>query len=88
MDIRRPMLDGDKVMLAWAQSRNLAVHILLNKSDKLKRGKAKTSFLKAQQELKQYTNPVSIQMFSAFKGEGLDTLRDRLDGWLYPEETG
>ena len=86
MDIRRPMQDYDKVMLSWAQSRDLAVHILLNKSDKLKRGKASESLLKARKELKQYTNPVSIQMFSAFKGDGVEVLRETLDGWLYPEE--
>ncbi|MCK5813034.1 MAG: YihA family ribosome biogenesis GTP-binding protein [Cocleimonas sp.] len=85
MDIRRPMKDYDKVMLSWAQSRNLAVHILLNKSDKLKRGKAMESLLKARKELKQYTNPVSIQMFSAFKGNGVEELRDQLDSWLYTE---
>jgi GTP-binding protein len=87
MDIRRPMRDDDKVMLDWAQSHNLAVHILLNKSDKLKRGKATESLLKAQKELRQYTNPVSIQMFSAFKGDGVDVLRNKLNDWLYPEET-
>ena len=87
MDIRRPMQDYDKVMLSWAQSRNLAVHILLNKSDKFKRGKATASLLKARKELKQYTNPVSIQMFSAFKGDGVEVLRNKLDDWLYPEET-
>jgi len=86
MDIRRPMKEGDKVMLSWAQSRNLPVHILLNKSDKLKRGKANTSLLTARKELKQYTNPVSIQMFSAFKGDGLETLKDKLNSWLYSEE--
>ena len=86
MDIRRPMQDYDKVMLSWAQSRDLAVHILLNKSDKFKRGKATASLLKARKELKQYTNPVSIQMFSASKGDGVEVLSDKLDDWLYPEE--
>jgi GTP-binding protein len=88
MDIRRPMKEGDKVMLSWAQSRNLAVHILLNKSDKLKRGKANGSLLSARKELRRYTNPVSIQIFSAFKGEGLETLKNKLDSWLYSEEEG
>lgn len=88
MDIRRPMSDYDKVMLSWAQSRHLAVHVLLNKSDKLKRGKATESLLKARKELQQYTNPVSIQMFSAFKGDGIEVLSKTLDDWLYPEEEG
>jgi GTP-binding protein len=86
MDIRHPMQDYDKVMLSWAQSRDLAVHILLNKSDKLKRGKATASLMKVRKELQQHTNPVSIQMFSAFKGDGVEILREKLDSWLYPEE--
>ncbi len=86
MDIRHPMRDYDKVMLSWAQSRDLAVHILLNKSDKLKRGKATSSLLKVRKELKQYSNPVSIQMFSAFKGDGVEELRNKLDSWLYSQE--
>lgn len=86
MDIRRPMKDYDKVMLSWAQSRNLAVHILLNKSDKLNRNKASSSLLTTRKALMHYTNPVSLQMFSAFKGEGVDILREKLDEWLYPEE--
>jgi GTP-binding protein len=62
------------------------VHILLNKSDKLKRGKATASLMKVRKELQQHTNPVSIQMFSAFKGDGVEVLRNKLDDWLYPEE--
>ncbi|HIP95500.1 MAG TPA: YihA family ribosome biogenesis GTP-binding protein, partial [Leucothrix sp.] len=82
MDIRRPMLEHDLNMLAWADSRNLAVHIVLNKSDKLKHGQAKISLLKVQQQLKKYSNTTSVQIFSALKGVGLKELWSQLDIWL------
>ena len=86
MDIRRPMLEHDLNMLAWADSRNLAVHIVLNKSDKLKHGQAKISLLKVQQQLKKYSNTTSVQIFSALKGVGLKELWSQLDIWLQPQE--
>jgi len=85
MDIRRPMLENDLNMLNWAESRNLPIHIVLNKSDKLKHGQAKTALLKTQQQLKKYKNPCSVQMFSDLKGVGLDELIHQLDIWLQPD---
>jgi len=85
MDIRRPMLEHDLNMLNWAESRNLPTHVVLNKSDKLKHGQAKTSFLKTQQQLKKYSHPCTVQMFSAFKGTGLDELMTQLNLWLSPD---
>ena len=84
MDIRRPMLEHDLSMLSWAETRNLPTHVILNKSDKLKRGQAKTALLKTQQQLKQYNHTVTVQMLSALKKTGLDELRKQLDSWLDP----
>ena len=84
MDIRRPMQEQDINMLNWAESRNLAVHVILNKSDKLKHGQAKTAFLKTKQQLSKFENETSVQIFSAFKGTGLDDLISQLDLWLEP----
>ncbi len=85
MDIRRPMLEHDLNMLNWTQSRNLPTHIVLNKSDKLKHGQAKSALLKTQQQLNKYTNPCSVQMFSALKGIGIDELTNQLNIWLVPD---
>ncbi len=84
MDIRRPMQEHDLSMLSWAESRNLPTHVILNKSDKLKRGQAKTALLKTRQQLKQYNHAVTVQMLSALKKTGLDELRKQLDSWLDP----
>jgi len=86
MDIRRPMLEHDLNMLAWADSRDLDVHVVLNKADKLKHGQAKNALMKVQQQLKQYKNKTSVQIFSALKGNGLKELWFQLDIWLQPKE--
>lgn len=84
MDIRRPMLEHDLTMLAWAETRNLPTHIVLNKSDKLKHGQASNALLKTQQQIKQYHHPVTVQTFSALKKKGIDQLQKQLDLWLAP----
>ena len=85
MDIRRPMLESDMNMLNWANSRNLPVHVVLNKSDKLKHGQAKSTFLKVQQQLKQINPDNTVQIFSALKGVGIDDLKKQLNIWFENE---
>ena len=86
MDIRHPLKDYDRMMLSWAEEKQCPVHVLLNKSDKLKRGATHTTLLKVKKDLKQYDVPISVQTFSATKGDGINQLWDRLDSWLYPEQ--
>ncbi len=85
MDIRRPMLENDMDMLNWADSRNLPVHVVLNKSDKLKHGQAKSTWLKTQQQLKQINPNYTVQIFSALKGIGIDELKKQLNIWFENE---
>ena len=85
MDIRRPMRDHDEVMLAWAKQRNMPVHVILNKSDKLKRGPAKNMLLKVRQQLKNMDSNFSVQTFSALKNEGVAEAWKVLDSWFFPE---
>ncbi len=85
MDIRRPMLENDMNMLNWANSRNLPVHVVLNKSDKLKHGQAKSALLKTQQQLKQVNPDYTVQIFSALKGTGIDELKKQLNIWFKNE---
>ena len=85
MDIRRPMLENDMNMLNWANSRNLPVHVVLNKSDKLKQGQAKSTFLKVQKQLKQINPSNTVQIFSALKGVGINVLKKQLNIWFENE---
>ncbi len=85
MDIRRPMREHDETMLAWAKQRNMPVHIILNKADKLKRGPAQSSLLKVRRQLKVLGGQVSVQNFSTLKKQGIDELHHVLDQWFFPK---
>ena len=85
MDIRHPLKEFDEMMLDWAKSNNMKVHVLLTKSDKLNRGPAKTTVLTVQKAIKKQGVDGTVQMFSALNGDGLDELRIKLSEWLVLE---
>ncbi len=88
MDIRHPLQDFDRFMLNWSKEAKMPVHVLLTKSDKLKRGAAKNTLFDVQKQLATLADPSqsSIQLFSALNGEGVDTLKKKLSQWLALEE--
>ncbi len=79
VDIRRQLKDFDRQMLALAESVNIPTHILLTKSDKLKRGQASTALLQVKSEL---GDSVTVQLFSALNKSGCDEARAVLDRFL------
>lgn len=85
MDIRHPMKTQDESMLSWAANRNMPAHVILNKSDKLKRGAAKNTLFKVRNQLKSMEGDFSVQMFSALKNEGVADAKQVLDQWFFPE---
>lgn len=89
MDIRHPLQEFDTTMINWAVDAEMPVHILLTKSDKLKRGAAKNTLLQVQKHLKsaQVDDLVTTQMFSSLKAEGLSELQRVLTYWLAPAES-
>lgn len=83
MDIRHPLTPFDQMMLDWAQSNQMPVHILLTKADKLTYGAGRTALLKTQKELiEKWGSTASIQLFSATKRLGLDEAYQQLAQWL------
>ena len=82
MDVRRPLLDFDRMMLDWAVAAGMPVHVLLTKADKLKKGPAKSTLLQVRSELADRADMVSVQLFSALKKSGLGDLRKVLNAWL------
>lgn len=82
MDIRHPLKPLDWQMIEWALKRMLPVHILLTKSDKLTRGQAHNTLLATRKDLSGYENLISLQLFSALTGVGIDEVRRTLDNWL------
>lgn len=83
MDVRHPLTEFDQMMLDYADQREMPVHILLTKSDKLKKGPANAALQKVRSRLKEWEDLVSVQLFSSLKRDGVDTLAQKLDQWLH-----
>lgn len=81
MDIRHPLTPLDDQLLSYCELQGLAVHILLNKADKLSKTAAANTLQKVKMAMKNYPYPVTLQIFSALKGVGVDELRKYLDKW-------
>lgn len=82
MDIRHPLTEFDRQMVDWCKQTRLPLHILLTKADKLKFGAAKNTLLAVQKEISGAQVPVTVQLFSALKRQGVDEIHQLLDQWL------
>lgn len=82
MDVRHPLKDLDQMMIDWALNRELPVHILLTKADKLSRSEVKNTVLKVRKHYELANHLISIQAFSSLKKEGVDELILLLNQWL------
>jgi GTP-binding protein len=82
MDCRHPLRDFDQMMLSWAESCDMPVHILLTKADKLKKGPANAVLLQVRKQLEPMQAFVSAQLFSSLKRTGLEGLQNKLNDWL------
>lgn len=87
MDVRRPLTELDLQMLDWCHHRSLPSHILLTKADKLSRGRAGVVLMQTAATLKQDYPGATVQLFSALKGNGVETVRSRMDDWFDWAET-
>ena len=86
MDIRHPMKEFDEMIVQWCQATGMPLHVLLTKSDKLKRGPAQSTLLQIRKELSaRLGDQVSVQTFSALKRAGVEQLAQQLDHWFLPE---
>lgn len=79
MDIRHPLRDYDRQMLAYATARGLPAHCLLTKADKLGRGQQSQTLAAVRRELPE---GVTVQVFSAESKLGVDEARAVVCGWL------
>jgi GTP-binding protein len=80
-DIRHPLKKFDRMMVEWSKQSGLPLHLLLTKTDKLKRGAAQNTLLKVEKELADFDN-VNVQLFSALRHVGIDSTRKVLTDWL------
>ena len=82
MDVRHPLRDTDRQVLGWCHAAGLPTHVLLTKSDKLKRGPAKNTLLQVRKQLAELHPDASVQLFSSLKREGVEQVQAVLDEWL------
>jgi len=80
VDSRRGILEGDETLIEWAQAVNCPVHVLLSKSDKLKRAELAKALAAAKSAL---GGRATVQAFSAVDGTGLEDARRQLHRWLH-----
>jgi len=79
MDIRRQITEFDQQMLSFAEQVSLPTHVLLTKTDKLKRGKAAKALLEVRRDLR---DVATVQHFSALTRLGEDEARAKLTQFL------
>lgn len=83
MDVRHPLKDLDQMMIDWALNRDLPVHILLTKADKLSRSDVNNSIAKVRKHYELAHHLISVQAFSSLKKEGVEELIRILNQWLH-----
>ncbi len=82
MDIRHPLTEFDRMMCQWAVDCLMPVHILLTKSDKLKKGPRQNTMFAVKKEMAHMGDLLTVQTFSSLKKEGTEELRRQLSFWL------
>ncbi|MCK9535512.1 MAG: ribosome biogenesis GTP-binding protein YihA/YsxC [Pseudomonas sp.] len=83
MDIRHPLTPFDCLMLDWAASSKMPIHILLTKADKLTFGAGRAALLKTQKDIQQkWGDTATIQLFSSTKRIGIEEAHHVLASWL------
>ena len=82
VDSRMEPTDIDLNMLEWSYGIELPVHVLLTKSDKLKKGPAKAALHHMENLIANHFPHATVQLFSSLNKEGLDEVWDQLDEWM------
>lgn len=85
MDIRHPLADFDRQMLAWGHGRGIPVLLLLTKADKLKRGAVRSTQRAVELEAQRQSgadSPAIVLPFSAPERLGVEPVQALLDQWF------
>jgi len=82
MDIRHPLKEYDRQMLEWCRHRQIKVHILLTKADKLSRGAAGNTLQQVRSTLKAEFPHATAQLFSSLNNQGAIEARQLISDWL------
>ena len=83
MDVRHPLKDLDLQMIEFFKIRNLPIHIVLSKVDKISRNESIMTLNKVKQKLNElHLEKYSVQLFSSLKKLGVIELNNVLNSWL------
>ena len=82
MDIRRSVTSFDRQMLEWGRRADLAMLLLLTKSDKLKRGAAHAELDRVRRAVVSEGERVQVELFSSLTRHGIVPVHGLLDHWL------
>ena len=87
MDVRHPLTELDRRMLAWFVPTGKPVHVLLTKADKLSRSAALQTLARVQRELATLGSGLTAQLFSSLRKSGLEEAERTFVAWLAPVAT-
>lgn len=82
MDIRHPLKELDQMLINWAFNRELPIHILLTKADKISRGEAQSTVLLVRKQYELMQDFLTVQSFSSLKKQGIEELILVLNQWF------
>ncbi|MBP7546469.1 MAG: YihA family ribosome biogenesis GTP-binding protein [Corallincola sp.] len=81
-DIRHPLKELDRNLLAWANQRQLPVLLLLTKADKLSRGAVAATVQQVQRAPEVTAGQVTVAPFSALAKQGVEALEGFIQGLI------
>jgi GTP-binding protein len=82
MDIRHSLTAFDLQMLEWGRRTDLAMLLLLTKSDKLKRGASHAELHRVRKLVAGEEARVRVELFSSLARRGIEPVHAILDHWL------
>lgn len=82
MDIRHPLKELDQQVIAWAIDCEVPIHILLTKADKLTANAQRKALREVTEELADYGDAVTLQLFSSIEKIGVESVKSVLTRWL------
>lgn len=89
VDSRRGLQELDHQLIRWISKRQLPVHIILSKSDKLSNQEKSASLRAAKSSIQTHLGKgqeITVQLWSALKKSGMGEFERQLNHWLRPEE--
>lgn len=82
MDCRHPLTPLDETLLDFCADTGRPVHVLLTKADKLAHGARLATLRAVRKQLATRTGDLSVQLFSAHSGLGVEEVQQCLAAWL------